>query len=163
MPGRRPPTKPTKKYEWKLEIVYEYHPTDRHTREHWMYCDVSGDSPDECKEKAKKYYETQIRSLGWGKITTLKEIKPLTNVSDPAKRKTNSELSGARNPDKSSPSKSKPRKGTGTSKRRTKSDQTTGTDTKKPKGNRKASSTTKRSSGTPKATGGRGRTGKKRS
>ena len=109
MPGRRPPTKPTKKLEWRLEIVYEYHPTERHRREHWMYCMVSGATPEECKEQAKKYYESQIRSVGWGKITTLKEIKPLTQVNDPAKRKSNSELSSGRS---TSPSKSgkRPRK-----------------------------------------------------
>ncbi|QIN96722.1 hypothetical protein [Synechococcus phage S-N03] len=98
MTARRPTTKPTKKLEWNLEIVYEYHPTERHRREHWMYCHVTGATPEECKENAKKYYEQQIRSVGWGKITTLKEIKPLSVTNDPPKRKTNSELTSARKP-----------------------------------------------------------------
>ena len=162
MPGRRPPTKPTKKYEWKLEIVYEYHPTDRHSREHWMYCKVVGNSPEECKEKAVKYYETQIRSLGWGKITTLKEIKSIGNVNDPPKSKTNPELSGSRDTDESSSGDSKSRKRTGTAKGGTRADSSGRTNTEKPKRNRKAAGSTK-SSPADKSTGGSSRTRKKRS
>ena len=114
MPGRRPPTKPTKKLEWRLEIVYEYHPTEQHRREHWMYCTVTGTSPEECKENAKKYYEKQIRSVGWGRITTLKEIKPLTVANEPPKRKENTELTSARKPTTGG----KPRKSTSSGKRK---------------------------------------------
>ena len=42
-----------------------------------MYCVVTGANDEECKEKAKKYFESQVRSLGWGRITTLKSIRPL--------------------------------------------------------------------------------------
>ena len=80
----------------KLEIEYSFHPKDNYQRVHWMYCEVSGSNDAECKDKAKSYYESQIRSLGWGRITTLKEIRPLRNVNDPFSRKSNADLSGSR-------------------------------------------------------------------
>ena len=33
-----------------------------------MYCVVTGANDEECKDKAKKYFESQIRSLGWGRM-----------------------------------------------------------------------------------------------
>ena len=161
MPESRRPTRATKKLTWQLEIVYEFHPTDRHRAEHWMYCQVTGATPEECKENAKKYYEAQIRSVGWGKITTLKEIKPLTQASDPAKRKSNSDLSSSRGVGKSSDGKSTPRKRTPKAKGGASGDKDAGAGSEKPKRNRKASPA---ASGArkPKPTGGRGRTGKKR-
>ena len=42
---------------------------------------------EEMQADAEKHYKSQIRSLGWGKITTLKEIRPLRGVQDPMKVK----------------------------------------------------------------------------
>ena len=70
-----------KKITQRLEITYDFHPKGDHIREHWMYVEVTGKTPEELKEKAQKYFEAQIRSLGWGKITTLKSIGPLRNAS----------------------------------------------------------------------------------
>ena len=112
---QRPSTR--KKITQQLEITYEYHPTARHKAEHWMYCTVSGVDPEECRENAKKYYESQIRSLGWGKITTLKSIGPLRDVNTQAPRRTNPNLSAGREPSKSSDG---PRKTRASSSRRTK-------------------------------------------
>lgn len=91
----------------KLEIEYCFHPKDNYERVHWMYCEVSGANDAECKDKAKSYYESQIRSLGWGRITTLKEIRPLRNTNDPHPRKSNSDLSGSRSTESSSGGNSK--------------------------------------------------------
>lgn len=71
----------------RLEIVYEYHPRDYHRREHWMYYEATGATMEEMQSDAEKHYKSQIRSLGWGKITTLKEIRPLRGVQDPMKVK----------------------------------------------------------------------------
>lgn len=90
-----------------LEIVYEFHPKPEYTRIHWMYFKSSGKTHDECKEKAKKHYESQIRSLGWGKITTLKEIRPIGRTDDPFPRKTNTDLSNSRPVGKPSGGKSR--------------------------------------------------------
>ena len=94
-----------KKITERLEITYEYHPTKGHSREHWMYVSVTGKDHEDCLEKAKKHYESQIRSLGWGRITTLKEIGPLRNGSSKPPHKVNTELSGSRSPAKSDGSK----------------------------------------------------------
>ena len=110
-----------------LEIAYDFHPKPDHCREHWMYFHASGDTHEECKEKAKKHFEAQIRSVGWTKIVTLKEIRPIGRTDDPAKRKSNAELSGSRTPSKSStsPGRGNKRKpstgGRKTAKRRSKS------------------------------------------
>lgn len=132
----------------KLEIEYSYHPTPNHFRTHWMYCDVSGGNDTECKEAAKKYFEKQIRELGWGKITTLTEIRPLSTTNDPHRRKTNSDLSGARST--SSTSKGTSRKPRSTAKRSstsaTKTDPKSGEgakDSPKPTRNRKTTTTAK--------------------
>lgn len=71
----------------RVEIVYEYHPKDYHRRVHWMYYLATGDTMEEMKADATKYYKSQIRSLGWGKITTLKEIRPIRGVQDPITEK----------------------------------------------------------------------------
>lgn len=76
------------KRQAKLEIVYEFHPTDRHRRDHWMYYMATGDTMEEMTADATKHYNREIRLLGWGKITTLKEIRPLRGVQDPMKVKT---------------------------------------------------------------------------
>ena len=104
------------KINMNLEIAYEFHPKPEHSREHWMYFKSEGATKEECMEKARKHFESQIRSLGWGKITTLKEIRPIGRTNDPAIRKTNSDLSGSRTPRKSSTSK--PRKTTTRRKKR---------------------------------------------
>lgn len=102
---QRPSTK--KKITQKLEITYEFHPTARCKQEHWMYCEVSGVDPEQCRENAKKYYEKQIRELGWGRITTLKSIGPLRQTHDKAPHRTNPDLSGGRESSKSSASDTK--------------------------------------------------------
>ena len=91
-----------KKITQRLEITYAFHPKKDYVREHWMYVEVTGKDIEDCKEKAKKYYESQIRSLGWGRITTLKSIGSLTNTNDSPKHRKNNDLSGGRSPAKSS-------------------------------------------------------------
>ncbi len=71
-----------------LEITYDYHPTARHKAEHWMYYDAPGKSLEECKASAEKYFNKQIRGLGWGKITTLTGIGPIRKYTDKARQKT---------------------------------------------------------------------------
>lgn len=85
------PSRPTQtKIKRQLEITYEYHPTERCLQEHYMYCEVAGTDFEDCCEKAKKYYEKQMASLGWTKFTTLKEIGPLTHATkSPISRKHN--------------------------------------------------------------------------
>lgn len=145
MSESRRPTRPTKKLELNLEIAYDFHPTEGHRRVHWMYYRATGATPEECKDNAYKYYNTQIKSLGWGRITTLKEIKPLGTTNDPATHKANSELSSTR--DTSGSGNGKP-----TSKRRTRKtesgagrDSAAGTDQEKPRRNRKAPGPAKQS------------------
>jgi len=107
-----------KKITQRLEITYEYHPTARHRAEHWMYCEVSGVDPEECKENAKNYFESQIRSLGWGKITTLKSIGPIRNVNAETPRRSNPNLSDTREPRKSGTSTRKTSRKSPTSRKR---------------------------------------------
>ena len=104
------------KINMNLEIAYEFHPKTEHIREHWMYFKAEGATHEECKEKARKHYESQIRSLGWAKITTLKEIRPIGRTNDPAIRKTNSDLSGSRAPSKPTTRKTRRSKPKGKSK-----------------------------------------------
>ena len=77
-----------KQINMRLEITYDYHPTQRHRREHWMYVHVTGKTHEECKEKALKYFNKQMRDLGWTKKTTLTNIGPLRGAHDAAPHKT---------------------------------------------------------------------------
>lgn len=78
---------PSKQVKMRLEITYDYHPNDRHRREHWMYVYVTGKTHEECKEKALKYFKSQMRDLGWTKKTTLTNIGPLRGATDAAPKK----------------------------------------------------------------------------
>ena len=71
----------------KVEIEYSYHPTKSHSRVHWMYYVATGNTMEEMKEDATKYFNSQIRSLGWGRITTLIEIRPMRSGGEPPKVK----------------------------------------------------------------------------
>lgn len=77
--------------KYKFEIEYEYHPTPRdpesQPRLHWMYCDIKAKTIQEAAKKAKSYYENRITSLGWTRITTLREIRPPKRGNDPAPHK----------------------------------------------------------------------------
>ena len=63
-------------------------PGGENPRLHWMYVAAKGKDLAEALAFAKKSYETRIRDLGWGKITTLREIRPPKRVNDPAPTKT---------------------------------------------------------------------------
>ena len=71
----------------QVEIEYEYHPTKAHSRVHWMYYVATGNTMEEMREDATKYFKSQIRSLGWGKITTLTEVRPMRSGGEPMKVK----------------------------------------------------------------------------
>ena len=72
----------------RLEIVYNFHPTKTHCREHWMYVEVSGKTVEECYEKGRKHFQKQMRELGWTRITTLTSVGPLRRAQDVAPKKT---------------------------------------------------------------------------
>lgn len=122
-------SRPKTKITVQLEIEYKFHPPvkrdEHYERVHWMYASVSGADITECKDNAKKYFEKQMRELGWTKITTLTEIRPLGNTNDPPKHKSNSSLSDSRKPTPAG--KGTPRKTTAKkpSRRRTTSKRTT--------------------------------------
>ena len=103
-----------KKITQRLEITYAFHPKKDYVREHWMYVEVTGKDIEECKEKAKKHYESQIRSLGWGRITTLKSIGPLSTTNDAPKHRKNNDLSGSRSAAKSSSTSTRKKRATST-------------------------------------------------
>ena len=98
-----------------VEITYDYHPNKGHCREHWMYYAASGKTIEECYEKARKHFHTQMKALGWTKITTLTNVGPLRRVNDAAKKHSPSNQSDASKP---SPSKPKRNKGIATGDRR---------------------------------------------
>ena len=52
-----------------------------------MYYVATGNTMEEMKEDATKYFNSQIRSLGWGRITTLIEIRPMRSGGEPPKVK----------------------------------------------------------------------------
>lgn len=143
-----------------MEIVYIYNPTPTWCAEHWMYASISGTDFADCCENAKKYYEKQVKSLGWSKISTFKEAKLLTHVNDPHPRKDNPDLTRAGESRNSGTSRKSNRKTTKKTAGRNSGTETSATSTGKPKRNRKD---TEGFSGTPKASGGRSRAGKKRS
>ena len=101
----------------RLEIEYDFHPTEGHSRVHWMYYEASGVDHEACKEDARKHFERQMRELGWTRWTTLNEIRPLSRANDPSKKKsvTASELPVSRS---SNSGNTKPRKGGTTGSRR---------------------------------------------
>ena len=72
----------------RLEIVYQFHPTPGWRREHWMYVEVSGKTVEEFFEKGRKYFQKQMRELGWTRITTLTSVGPLKRVTDASPKKT---------------------------------------------------------------------------
>lgn len=78
---------PAQTIRQRLEITYDYHPTKGHCREHWMYVEVSGKTIEECYEKGRKHFQTQMKALGWTKITTLTNVGPLKKVNDVAPKK----------------------------------------------------------------------------
>ena len=106
---------------YRIEVEYEYHPSTQpggeNPRLHWMYVAAKGKDLAEALAFAKKSYETRIRDLGWGKITTLREIRPPKRVNDPAPTKTTSTDSGTSG-SKSSRSNSKSGQGAATGDRR---------------------------------------------
>ena len=106
-----------------LEIVYKYHPTERHNREHWMYFSATGKSLEQCKEQAERYYNKQIAGLGWKKITTLVSIGPIRKVSDAPFRKQTKpiDLSSTSEPSSGTTRRNSDRRKTRTSKKRRKS------------------------------------------
>ena len=89
----------------QVEIEYDYHPTKGHRRVHWMYYVATGNTMEEMREDATKYFNSQIRSLGWGKITTLTEVRPMRSGGEPMKVKQVKE-------DKPKPKGRKPRRRT---------------------------------------------------
>ena len=105
---------------FKFEIEYEFRAdpgSEATPRIHWMYFATTAKTLTEGKDKAKKYYDMQIRSLGWGKYATLTEIRQPGRANDPPKSKTvdSSQLSNTRS--KSSTSNTK--RSTGTKSRST--------------------------------------------
>lgn len=97
------------KRKYNIEIEYEYHPggepvTGEHPRLHWMYYATSANSLQEALANGKIHYEKRIRDLGWGKIVTLREIRPPKRGSDPL---TSKPSAPAPTPTRSSSSKPK--------------------------------------------------------
>ena len=83
---------PAKIIKQTIEITYDFHPTKSHRREHWMYVQVSGKTIEECYEKGRKHFHTQMRALGWTKITTLTNVGPLKRVNDAAPKKPSADV-----------------------------------------------------------------------
>ena len=52
----------------RLEIEYDFHPTEGHSRVHWMYYEASGVDHEACKEDVTRnalFLLCQMRELGW--------------------------------------------------------------------------------------------------
>ena len=95
--------------KYQYEIEYYFQPDkDNPPRTHWMYVVVEAKTLAASKTKAVEHYNKQTRECGWTKYCTLNEIRPIKKGNDPPRNKTNTDLSGTREPVKSSPRKSKP-------------------------------------------------------
>lgn len=78
------------KKTYKIEVEYEYHPSgpsEENPRLHWMYVTAKSNSIKEALAYAKKEYEKRVSGLGWGKIVTLREIRPTKHGHDPINHK----------------------------------------------------------------------------
>ncbi len=137
MTEKKRPPRPSKKITIDMEIVYTYNPTPTWCAEHWMYASISGKDFADCCVNAEKYYDKQVRSLGWTKFCKFKEAKLLNHVNDkPNYKRNNSPDTTSDGGESSSVSKSNSRH-SGNAKRSNGGASATAASSEQPKTNRK--------------------------